>query len=141
MSRFPSLIQAALIDANKSSDASSWVSSQNSSSRNAKAIIRVRGTTVHDALKDVIFGSSLDNEGLSLPLIAKAPTPSLSMNLVQVNKTLYEAAQKGNLVSFNGAVEAGADIEYKSGETKCSSTNEWGERDFGSDNTSLHIAC
>lgn len=138
-SRFPSLIQAALIDANKSSDASSWVSSQNSSSRNAKAIIKVRGT-VHDALKGVIFGSSLDNEGLSLPLIAKDPTPSLSMNLVQVNKTLYEAAQKGNLVSFNGAVEAGADIEYKSGETIYSNINKW-DSGYGLDNTSLHIAC
>ncbi len=70
------------------------LSSQNSSSRNVKAVLRVRGT-VHDALKAAIFGSSLDNEGFSLPLIAKAPTPSLSMNLVQVNKNLYEAAQKG----------------------------------------------
>ena len=182
MSFLPSIV------ANKStSGGSSWVSSQNSSSRdlnsedNSSSSIAEKGSEALPKISSSLEGNShfvanpnilLENESDGLPALesfdqsgvsicqedislaykgnrksSASPTPPLSIkqNLVQMNKALYEAAQNGNLVSFNEAVEAGADIEYRSGETIYSNTNEQkkkgADRELGRDNTSLHILC
>ena len=50
---------------------------------------------------------------------------------------LYAAAQEGDLVKFNEEVEAGANIEYKN--PKIIEYRD--AKDWGNDNTPLHIAC
>ncbi len=64
------------------------------------------------------------------------------MNSEEANKSLYAAADEGNLFKLNEAIDAGADKDYQSPE-KLSILAENGNYHtiWGIKNTSLHIAC
>ena len=64
------------------------------------------------------------------------------MNSVEVNQSLYKAAEEGNLTKLNEAIDAGADKDYQSPEELKSPAEKGGNfYIWGIKNTSLHVAC